>query len=292
MKEFIGRLIGFVFLGSFCVAGPLLLILALGTAVQRAALVFSGLHAEATVIGARQSGSTRPTYAPVFQFTASDGRSYTVSSDVYGKQSANRYGSQVQVLYPSNHPERARIDAFAQLWTLPLVIGVVGAGFSVVPGIVLVSWMRRREATRKAADTMSRGFRRLLGVLLIGGGMVLLAVGLGLISTDSSVNGSRILAASIGVLLAATGVLVGQWIATGGRLYNVFGGVLTTSMTIMFGWVAIFGDASNFHGSVSAGGIAVATSNSATPARIAFAVASILTGLAAVWAWKRAIRSR
>jgi hypothetical protein len=167
----------------------------------------------------------------------------------------------------------------------------VGAGFSVVPGIVLVSWMRRREATRTAADKVSRGFRRLLGVLLIGGGIVLLVVGLGLISTDSAVSGSRILEASMGVLLVATGVLMGQWVATGGRLYNVFGGVLATSMTVMFGWVAIFGDASNFHGSVSAGGIAVATSDSAAPARIAFAAASILTGLAAAWAWKRAIRS-
>ena len=43
-----------------------LVILALGTAVQRTALVMSGVREEGTVIGARVSGSIRATYAPVF----------------------------------------------------------------------------------------------------------------------------------------------------------------------------------------------------------------------------------
>jgi hypothetical protein len=299
MKELVGRLIAYVFLGSFCIAGPLLLILALGTAVQRAALVVSGRHAEATVIGAQQSGSSRVSYAPVFQFAASDGRSYTVSSDVYGKESAVRYGNRVQVLYWPNHPESARIDAFAPLWTMPLVVGVVGLGFSVVPAIMWVAWLRRRateaepekrEAARRTADTVSLGFRRALGVVLIGAGGVLLALALGLISTDSSVNGWRILATTVGVLLTASGVQVGQWVAMGSRLTDVFGGLVITSMAVMFGWVAVYGNAADFHGGVSIGGATV--SSSAAPARIAFAVASILTGLASLWAWKRVLRSR
>jgi hypothetical protein len=47
MNQLVGRLIAYIFLGSFCVAGPLLVILALGVAVQRAALLTSGLRAEA-----------------------------------------------------------------------------------------------------------------------------------------------------------------------------------------------------------------------------------------------------
>jgi hypothetical protein len=291
MKEWAGRLIAYVFLGSFCVAGPLLVVFALGTAVQRATLLISGARAEATVIGAQQTGSTRVSYAPVFRFTASDGHSYTVSSDVYGKQSAVRYGERIRVLYRPDHPESARIDAFAPLWTLPLVAGVVGAGFSVVPAIVLVAWMRRRGAG-VAADTLSRGFRRALGVLLIGAGGVLLAFALGIVSTDQSVRGSRILAATMGFLLVGCGLQVGQWVAAGGRPSRVFGSVVVSAMAVMFGWVAIFGDAAGFHGGLSVGGAGATWGSSAAPARILFGVASLLTGLAAFWAWKQVVRSR
>jgi hypothetical protein len=226
----------------------------------------------------------------VFQFAASDGHSYTVNSDVYGREPV-RYGERVQVLYWPSHPESARIDAFAQLWTLPLVAGVVGAGFSVVPAIMLVAWMRRR-GSEAAADAVSREFRRALGILLIGAGGVLLAFGLGVIPADVSVNGSRILATTVGVLLAASGVQVGQWVAMSSRLSDVFGGLVATSMAVMFGWVAIYGDAANFHGSMSIGGATVASGSPAGPARIAFAIASALTGLVSLWAWKRALRSR
>jgi hypothetical protein len=301
MKELVGRLIGYVFLGSFCIAGPLLLVLALGVAVQRAALVVSGVHAQATVIGAVRSGSTRATYAPVFQFTAANGRTYTVNSDVYGKESAVRFGKRVQALYWPNHPESARIEGFAPLWTLPLVTGAVGAGFSVVPAIMLVAWMRRRasalepekrDAALVAADAVSLGFRRVLGVVLIAAGGALLAFGLGFIPSDSSVNGSRLLTTTLGVLLVASALQVGQWVAVGSRLSNLFGSVVITSMAVMFGWVAVYGDAANFHGGMSIGGAAVALSGSAAPARILFAVVSIVAGFVALWAWKRVFQSR
>lgn len=299
MKPFVGRLIAYVFLGSFCVAGPLLLTLALGTAVQRTALIFSGLRADATVIGWRTMGSTKVTYAPVFQFTASDGRPYTVSSDVYGSKSAVRYGERIRVLYWPNQAESARIDAFAPLWTFPLVAGVVGAGFSVVPAIMLVAWMRRRasevapdrrEAAQIAADTVSRGLRRTLGVLLIAAGGVLLALGFGLVSTDRSANDSPILEATIGLLLIATGVQVGQWVATDSRFSRVFGSLAITAMAVMFGWVAIHGNAANFHGT---GILASATtSGSVALARILFTVLATLTGMFSVWAWRQVFRSR
>ena len=300
MKELVGRLIAYVFLGSFCIAGPLLLVLALGTAAQRAALLISGLRAEATVIGAQQRGSSRVTYAPVVQFTARDGHAYTVVSDVYGEQSAIRQGERVRVLYWSQHPESARIDSFAPLWTFPLVVGVVGAGFCAVPAILLVAWMRRRaseagpdkrEAAGIAADAVSRGFHRALGVLLIGAGGSLLAVGLGVIPTDQRIQGSRILATTVGVLLAASGMQVGRWVAMGSRLSNVFGSVVVSAMAAMFGWVAIYGDAADFHGGVSIGGAGVGSGNSAAPARILFGVAAALTGLVSLWAWRRVFRS-
>jgi hypothetical protein len=292
MKELIGRLIAYLFLGSFCVAGPLVLMLGVGKAVQRAALVISGQPAQATVIGAQALGSSRVSYAPVFQFTAGDGRSYTVSSDLYGKESDIHFGQRIRVLYWPEHPEAARIDGFAPLWTLPLVATVVGGGFCVVPAIVLVAWMRRRagaatadkrEAARIAADNLSRGLRRTLGLVLIAGGAVLLALAFG--------NDAHVPMATLGVLLIAAGVQVGQWVGLDSRLGQVCGSLVVTSLAVMFGWVAIHGDAANFHAGASVGGTAVASGAAVAPARIAFAVASGLTALASLWAWSRVFRT-
>lgn len=301
MKELAGRLIGYLFIGSFCIAGPVLLMLALGTAVQRAALVMSGMRAEAVVIAERASGSSRVTYAPVFQFAAADGRAYTVISDVYGEESAVHFGSRLRVLYWPSHPESARIDAFAPLWTLPLVLGAVGFGFSVVPAIVLVSWMRRRaeavdpgkrEAARIAADRLSRGLWRALGIVLIGVGSVFLVKSFGIVLTGSSFNGSHVPDAILGALLIAIGVQAGRWVAADGRLSFVFAGIAATSIAALFGWVAVYGSSAGFHGGMSAGGRAVTWTGSPAIARTLFAGVSILAGLVSAWSWKQLFRSR
>jgi hypothetical protein len=144
------RLIAFGFLGVFAIAGLLCLAIALGSAVQRAALIHSGLRAEGSVIAKREVGRLRGgarAYAPIVQFTANDGRLYSVTSDFAGPEAAYRFGEHLRVLYQAGHPERARIDAFAPLWTLPLVTGALGAAFSFLPALLLVNWRRRRAAS-------------------------------------------------------------------------------------------------------------------------------------------------
>lgn len=145
MNKLVARLIAYVFVAGFCVIGPLLLVAAFDSVMQRLELLHSGLSAEGTVIAKRSTASTRAIYAPVFQFTARDGHSYVVSSDVYGLESAFRDGQHVRVLYRQAHPESARIDAFAQLWAFPLIFGVVGGSFSLIPVLLLASWVRRRR---------------------------------------------------------------------------------------------------------------------------------------------------
>jgi hypothetical protein len=303
MKDLVARLIAYVFLGSFCIAGPLCLFIAVGSALQRAALIYSGLRAEGTVIAKQQMGTTRVTYAPIFQFAASDGRTYVVTSNVYGQESAFKYGEHVRVLYRRDHPESARIDAFAALWTFPLVFGVVGAAFSVIPALVLASWMRRRRtsvgepdsmgAAYVANDTGRSGVRWALGLLLTGGGLALLTVGLGVAPSDStSLDESRVFVICVGILLAASGVQAGQWVAMGSRLSYAFGAAAITSLAVLFGWVAIYGQAAGFSGGVSVGGAAVTPGASVTPARIAFGIASIVFGFASLWAWKQVFRHR
>lgn len=299
MKGLVARLIAYVFLGTFCIAGPLLLVIALGSAVQRAALIYAGIHAEGTVIAKRPTGSSRVTYAPVIQFAAVDGRTYTVVSDVYGRESAFTYREPVPVLYWQSHPELARIDAFAQLWTFPLVFGAVGAGLSIIPALILVSWMRRRQSTggeigrvepaRGEPATASPGFRRAIGLLLTVCGFVLLYVGL---IGSSSLDGPRATVTSLGVLLAACGLLIGQWVPMGSRFYDALGGLAITSFAFIFGWVALYGDAAGFSGGISVGGVAIISNGSVTPARIAFGIASIVFGLSSLWAWKQVFRTR
>jgi hypothetical protein len=99
-----------------------------------------------------------------------------VTSDLSGPESAYRFRQHLRVLYQPDHPDGGRIDdAFAPLWTLPLVTGVVGAAFSIIPAMVVVNWGRQRRAVRSEAlqdepdRTTGRGLRLTLGIVLTGG---------------------------------------------------------------------------------------------------------------------------
>ena len=303
MNKFFGRLIAILFIGSFCIVGPLGVVIALGAAVQRTALIVSGLRADATVIGWRQSGSSHPTYAPVVQFTAIDGRTHTANSDVYGRQSAYRAGQHVGVLYWPDNPDSARLDSFGALWMFPLVFGIVGSALSIVPGIVVAGWIRRRRrgtgdlapepGAVSGADPPRTGLRLALGVVLTVGGLALLATGAGLLTPDAeSVRESRVTILCMGVMLASSGILIAQWLPADSRLSDALGGTVMTAMAVLFGWVSLYGDAKGFSSSVGAGGAHVTTGGSVGAARIAFGIGAALTGLASLVAWKRAFRRR
>jgi uncharacterized protein DUF3592 len=291
------RIVAYGFVGAFAVGSLVLLAIAIGSTAQRAALIFSGSRADGTVVAARQVGrmkSGAAVYAPVLQFNTRDGRTYVVTSDVSGPESAYRIGQHLRVLYEPDHPDGARVDAFAPLWTLPLVTGVVGAAFSIVPAFVVATWRRRRRAERgealpdEAYGTIGRGPRRVIAIVLTGGGLLLVGLGLGHPNSawDAAVEG-RVLGISVGVLLVTSGVLIGQWVATGSRIYHALGGLLMTSLAVTFGWVAFFGQASGF----TVGSAAAVTANGGvTVARIAFGIAAGLTGFASLWSWNQVLR--
>jgi hypothetical protein len=294
------RIFAYGFIGAFLIGALVLLAIAVGSTVQRATLIFSGSSAEGTVVAKKQVGHLKggaAAYAPMVQFSASDGATYVVTSDFSGPESAYRFGQHVRILYLPSHPQGARIDAFAPLWTLPLVTGVIGAAFSFVPAIVIVSWLRRRRAGTseeqqdESDQAPSPALRWGLGIVLTGGGLVLAAISLGSShsASETSVE-ARVLGATLGVLLAASGVLIGQWVATGSRIYHALGGLVMTAMAVMFGWVAFFGQASGFSASAGIGGVAVSSGGGVSAARIAFGIASILTGLASLSVWRQVVR--
>src|ERR1700683_5414549 len=106
------RIFAYGFIGVFAIGSLVLLCIAVFSTMQRAALILSGSRAEATVTAKKEVGHLEGgagAYAPMLQFTASDGRTYVVTSDLSGPQSAYRFGQHLRVLYRPDQPDGARI---------------------------------------------------------------------------------------------------------------------------------------------------------------------------------------
>jgi hypothetical protein len=65
-------------------------------------------------------------YAPVFFFTATDGKTYTVTSKTTTRSPSFGIGQQASVRYNPANPEDARIDTFFQTWGDAIVLGICG----------------------------------------------------------------------------------------------------------------------------------------------------------------------
>jgi hypothetical protein len=73
------------------------------------------------------------TYAPVFAFTAADGKSYTVTSDAGSSPPGFAEGESVKVRYEPENPENARIHTLFQTWGAALM-GAFGGVFCLIWG--------------------------------------------------------------------------------------------------------------------------------------------------------------
>lgn len=150
MASLAPRIIAYLFLGIIFSAGPVLLI-AIGTGMERALFVRSSISVEGVIAALRPAHPYRygdKSRSPVFRFTAKDGRSFTVSSNIAQSPSPWRFGDLVPVLYQQDHPENAHIDSFVQLWEPQVILGIVGGGFSVMPLLILLRRRRSRNLIR------------------------------------------------------------------------------------------------------------------------------------------------
>ena len=139
------KIVVYLFVGLVCVVGPGLLLIAAVTGVERALFLHSAVTAEGALIALRETtsaGRTSKSSFPIFQFKAANGTSYTVTSNIAERATSWRLGGPVRVLYQPDRPENAHIDSFAQLWMLPVVVGVVGAAFSTIPVLSLIRRFR------------------------------------------------------------------------------------------------------------------------------------------------------
>src|ERR1700692_3761327 len=139
MPSLPSRIIAYLFLGIFCAAGPVMLLIAIGTGIERALFVRSCISAAGVIVAPRPAhykSSARSGF-PIFRFTATDGRSFTVTSNIAQSPFPWRFGDPVPVLYQQDHPENAHLDSFVQLWEPQVILGIVGGGFSVIPLLIL-----------------------------------------------------------------------------------------------------------------------------------------------------------
>ncbi len=147
MPSLSARIIAYLFVGIVCAAGPIVLVIAAGTGIERALFVHSSLKAEGVIVGLSPVRPYRSntSWRPVFQFTAEDGRSFTVLSNIGQRPSPWKQGEHVAVLYQADHPENAHIDSFGELWMPQVILGVVGAAFSSITLLVLLRRRRSNE---------------------------------------------------------------------------------------------------------------------------------------------------
>jgi Protein of unknown function (DUF3592) len=138
------RIVAYLFLAVVCSAGPIVLLIAAGTGIERALFIHASRPADGVIVGLAWVPTRKFTRArfPVFRFTTSDGQSYSVTSTNAQSPPPWRLGDRVAVLYDPRHPQNAHIDSIVQLWEAQMILGVVGAGFSTVP--LLFFLVRRR----------------------------------------------------------------------------------------------------------------------------------------------------
>jgi len=96
-------------------------------------------------------------YYPVFRFRDARGQSFTVRSHVGSRPASRHVGEQVEVLYPPDDPDGARIASFFNLHLGSFVFGILTA----VTGGIGFTWLtlQRRRAARVAE--LRAGGRRL-----------------------------------------------------------------------------------------------------------------------------------
>jgi hypothetical protein len=143
----LARIIAYVLVGVLCAAGPIMLLIAAGTGLERILFVRSSLSTDGVIIALRHT--PRPgkpmsqSCSPIFRFTDENGIGMTVTSHISQSSCPWRFGEHVHVLYQQDHPENARIDSLPQLWEPQIILGIAGGICSIFP---LQIFLRRRRS--------------------------------------------------------------------------------------------------------------------------------------------------
>jgi hypothetical protein len=77
------------------------------------------------------------TFRAVFRFQDVVGKEHTVVSSNNSKPATHSVGDVIVVLYEREHPGRARINSFWELWFIPMVAGTIAVGFCVISFFII-----------------------------------------------------------------------------------------------------------------------------------------------------------
>jgi hypothetical protein len=94
------------------------------------------------------SSGTSYTYAPMVQFETTEGRAVTFVSSTSSNPPSYRVGETVEVLYPADEPERARLHGWFSLWGAAAILGGMGTVFSTISVGLTVGARRSRRKGR------------------------------------------------------------------------------------------------------------------------------------------------
>ena len=120
----------------FLVVGPCAAVYSVVSFVQTRRFILRSVEVDGEVVRLERSkdrGRYGYTYAPVFSFTAADGGSYTVTSDVGSSPAGFDVSDRVRVRYDPSNPNSARIHTFFQTWAGSAIsagVGVLFTGFA------------------------------------------------------------------------------------------------------------------------------------------------------------------
>lgn len=148
------RLGRIVFASSFVIC----LLISLGFAIRTELFIHSAVRATGIVQRLDQRFDDQdisPQFAPVFQFRADDGQSYTVDSDTATGPPSFAVGQEIPVLYPKGKPSGAVIDSFWELWLVSMILIFIGIAHGVISGCCFLVERRLDRRTQGVASQHS-----------------------------------------------------------------------------------------------------------------------------------------
>ena len=83
------------------------------------------------VYSAPTSSNSSGKYAPVYQFRTLDGQNIVVQDSLFRNPPQFQVGQEIDVLYESGNPQKARINKWMNLYFGPVMIGGIGLLFGV-----------------------------------------------------------------------------------------------------------------------------------------------------------------
>ena len=139
--------------------GILLLVLTPVMVVRTAQFLAGAERTDGTVVDLSRSKDSEGsvTFSPVVSFTTAEGRTVEFVSSSGSSSPSHSEGDRVEVLYDPDDPNDARLSGFLDLWFGSLVVGVLGAAFTVFSAVVL--WHMRKPRQTDVELLRSQGQR-------------------------------------------------------------------------------------------------------------------------------------